>query len=74
MDTLIISVLGGFILFVYYMCIFVVLISGDYDRRRSFLIDLIPFMGVIRVGIPAIGWAIFDTVSGILAAWRRLEK
>ena len=74
MGTFVLWILIGFALFVYYVCITGVLVSGDYERRRDFLIDLIPFMAIIRAGIPAMFWAVFDVLVDVWNAWRRLEK
>jgi hypothetical protein len=43
------SILFFFFLFCYYAVVLCGLTLGIYERRRTVLLDLVPFFGVIRV-------------------------
>ena len=57
----------------YYLVLLAVFAVGDYTRKVTLLMDLIPFFGIFRVGIPALFRALCEMGRDVQNAWRKLQ-
>ena len=67
-------VLGMFALGVYYAIIFMAFLLEAYTYRKTLLLDLIPFMGLFRAGVPALIYQVTELISDLRYSWNKLEK